>query len=57
MSEKRAQKQLVLITFFPFFRKINIEQLTTADGNGEVVLIILDGFDELLDEQRQERSV
>ena len=48
MSEKRL---------FLFFRKINIEQLTTADGNGEVVLIILDGFDELLDEQRQEKSV
>ena len=54
---KRAQEAKHLSDLFPLSRKNNIEHVLTAIGHGEGVLIILDGFDELPHEQRQEGSV
>ena len=54
---KRAQEAKQLRDLFPLSRKNSIEHILAAIGHGEGVLIILDGFDELPREQRQEGSV
>ena len=54
---KRAQEAKNLSDLFPLSRTNSIEHVLTAIGHGEGVLIILDGFDELPREQRQEGSV
>ena len=54
---KRAQEAKQLRDLFPLSKKNNIEHVLTAIGHGEGVLIVLDGFDELPREQRQEGSV
>ena len=54
---KRAQEAKFLIDLFPLSSDNNMEQLLATINNGEGVLIILDGFDELPYDQRQEGSV
>ena len=54
---KRAQEAKHLSDLFPLSRTNNIEHVLAAIGHGEGVLIILDGFDELPLEQRQEGSI
>ena len=54
---KRAQEAKNLSDLFPLSEKDNIEHVLAAIGHGEGVLIILDGFDELPREQRQEGSI
>ena len=54
---KRAQGAKHLSDLFPLSRTNNIEHVLAAIGHGEGVLIILDGFDELPLEQRQEGSI
>ena len=54
---KRAQEAKVLRDLFPLSNNNNIEQVIDAIGNGDGVLIILEGFDELPDEQRKKGSV
>ena len=54
---KRAQEAKILRDLFPLSKNINIEQVIDAIGNGDGVLIILEGFDELPDEQRKKGSV
>ena len=50
---KRAQEAKNLSDLFPLSKNINIEQVIDAIGNGDGVLIILEGFDELPREQRK----
>ena len=54
---KRAQEAKVLSDLFPLSKNNNIEQVIDAIGNGDGVLIILEGFDELPREQRNKGSV
>ena len=54
---KRAQEATHLSDLFPLSKNINITQVLDAIGNGEGVLIILDGFDELPREQLQAESI
>ena len=54
---KRAQEAKVLSDLFPLSNNNNIEQVIDAIGNGDGVLIILEGFDELPHEQRKKGSV
>ena len=54
---KRAQEATNISDLFPLSKNNDIEQLLAAIGNGKGVLIILDGFDELPHEQREEGSV
>ena len=54
---KRAQEAKILRDLFPLSKNINIEQVIDAIGNGDGVLIILEGFDELPHEQRNKGSV
>ena len=54
---KRAQEAKNLSDLFPLSKNINIEQVIDAIGNGDGVLIILEGFDELPYEQRKKGSV
>ena len=54
---KRAQEAKNLSDLFPLSNNNNIEQVINAIGNGDGVLIILEGFDELPRDQRQKGSV
>ena len=54
---RRAQEAKVLRDLFPLSKNNNIEQVIDAIGNGDGVLIILEGFDELPHEQRKKGSV
>ena len=54
---KRAQEAKQLSDLFPLSKNNSIEQVIAEIGNGQNILIILDGFDELPREQRQEGSV
>ena len=54
---KRAQKATHLSDLFPLSKSINTTQVLDAIGNGEGVLIILDGLDELPREQLQAESI
>ena len=54
---KRAQEAKRLNDLFPLSKDINIEKVLAAIGDGEGVLIILDGFDELPDDQRTKGSM
>ena len=54
---KRAQEAKYLSDLFPLSKNNSIEQVIDEIGNGQNILIILDGFDELPREQRQEGSV
>ena len=54
---KRPQEAKHLSDLFPLSRTNSIEHVLAAIGHGEGVLIVLDGFDELPREQRQEGSV
>ena len=54
---KRAQEAKKLSDLFPLSKANSIEDVLAAIGHGEEVLIILDGFDELPHEQRQDGSV
>ena len=57
LREKRAQGAHSLSDLFARPAGISIEQVVATIGDGKGVLIILDGFDELPHEQRQEGSV
>ena len=57
LREKRAQEAKQLSDLFPLSKNSSIEQVIAEIGDGENILIILDGFDELPREQRQEGSV
>ena len=57
LREKRAQEAKRLNDLFPLSRNNNIEKVLAAIGDGEGVLIILDGFDELPHKQRTKRSL
>ena len=57
LKQKRAQKATCLSDLFIPFENINLKEVISEIGNGEGVLIILDGFDELPDYQQQEGSV
>ena len=53
LRKKRAQNATELKDLLPYDENtINIEELTSAIGGGEGVLIVIDGFDELSREQR-----
>ena len=54
---KRAQEAKYLSNLFPLSKNNNLEQVINAIGNGDGVLIILEGFDELPREQRKKGSV
>ena len=48
LRKKRAQNATTLMDLLPYDENaINIEELTSAIGSGEGVLIVIDGFDEL----------
>ena len=57
LKQKRAQKATCLSDLFIPFENINLKEVISEIGNGEGVLIILDGFDELPNHQQQEGSV
>ena len=57
LRAKRAQEAKQLRDLFPLSRKNSIEHVLATIEHGEGVLIVLDGFDELPREQRQEGSV
>ena len=54
LRKKRAQNATTLMDLLPYDENaINIEELTSAIGSGEGVLIVIDGFDELSREQQK----
>ena len=57
LRESKAQKAHCLEDLLPCDDTIKIKRVLHAIGNGEGVLIVCDGFDELPQEQRQENSV
>ena len=57
LKQKRAQEATCLSDLFIPSENINLEEVISEIGNGEGVLIILDGFDELPYHQQQEGSV
>ena len=56
LREKKVQKAHCFEDLLPCVDTIKVERLLRAIGNGEGVLIVCDGFDELPREQRQENS-
>ena len=57
LREKKAQEARFLDDLLPCDATTNMKELLAAIGEGEGMLIVLDGFDELPREQRQEGSV
>ena len=57
LREKKAQEARCLEDLLPCDATTNIKELLAAIGEGEGMLIMCDGFDELPREQRQEGSV
>ena len=57
LREKKAQEARCLEDLLPCDATTNMTKLLAAIGEGEGMLIVCDGFDELLREQRQEGSV
>ena len=57
LREKRAQEATHLSDLFPLSKNIDTRQVLEAIGNGEGVLIILDGLNELPREQLQANSI
>ena len=57
LREKKAQKAHCLGDLLPCDATTNMKELLAAIGEGEGMLIVCDGFDELPREQRQEGSV
>ena len=57
LREKKAQKARYFEDLLPCNSKMKAKKLLRAIGEGEGVLIVCDGFDELPQEQRQENSV
>ena len=57
LREKRAQGATHLSDLFPLSKNIDTRQVLEAIGNGEGVLIILDGLNELPREQLQAESI
>ena len=57
LKQKRAQEATCLSDLFIPFANINLEEVIAEIGNGEGVLIILDGFNRLPYHQQQEGSV
>ena len=56
LREKRAQEATHLSHLFPKSGS-NMDDILASIGNGQGILVILDGFDELPHEQREENSV
>ena len=57
LREKKAQEAHCLDDLLPCDATTNMKELLAAIGEGEGMLIVCDGFDELPHEQRQEGSV
>ena len=57
LREKKAQEACCLEDLLPCDATTNMKKLLAAIGEGEGMLIVCDGFDELPCEQRQEGSV
>ena len=57
LREKKAQEARCLEDLLPCDATTNMKELLAAIGEGEGMLIVFDGFDELPREQRQEGSV
>ena len=57
LREKKAQEARCLEDLLPCDATTNMKELLAAIGEGESMLIVCDGFDELPREQRQEGSV
>ena len=57
LREKKAQEARCLEDLLPCDASTNMKELLAAIGEGEGMLIVCDGFDELPREQRQEGSV
>ena len=57
LREKKAQEARCLGDLLPCDATTNMKELLAAIGEGEGMLIVCDGFDELPREQRQEGSV
>ena len=57
LREKKAQEARCLEDLLPCDATTNMKELLAAIGEGEGMLIVCDGFDELPREQRQEGSV
>ena len=57
LREKKAQEARCLEDLLPCDATTSIEKLLAAIGDGDGMLIVCDGFDELPREQRQEGSV
>ena len=57
LREKKAQEACCLEDLLPCDATTNMKKLLAAIGEGEGMLIVCDGFDELPREQRQEGSV
>ena len=57
LREKKAQEACCLGDLLPCAATTNMKELLAAIGEGEGMLIVCDGFDELPREQRQEGSV
>ena len=57
LREKKAQEARCLDDLLPCDATTNMKELLAAIGEGEDMLIVCDGFDELPCEQRQEGSV
>ena len=57
LREKKAQEARCLEDLLPCNATTNMKELLAAMGEGEGMLIVCDGFDELPREQRQEGSV
>ena len=54
---KQAQEAQHITDLFPTFNGVNVTQVIAAIGDGKGVLIILDGFDELPRDKRENGSV
>ena len=57
LREKKAQEACCLEDLLPCDATTNMKEVLAAIGDGESMLIVCDGFDELPCEQRQEGSV
>ena len=57
LRQKKAQEACCIEDLLPCDATTNMKELVTAIGQGEGMLIVCDGFDELPREQRQEGSV
>ena len=55
--EKKAQEACCLEDLLPYDATTNMQEILTVVGEGEGMLIVCDGFDELPHNQRQEGSV